>query len=143
LSSNNIVYNNSIINNFEGIVLTSEDKFVSSNNIIYRNEIANSKSYSMVLELSHSNKIYENNFKRKISMSAHIWWIYDMVFYIKYPLKRNQWYNNYWDNPRLSPKLIPGELIWPITKFMYLIRRCYQVDWYPAKQPYDIPVIAI
>lgn len=143
LSSNNTIYGNFIINNYEGIVLASENKFSSSNNTIYRNEIAYSKSYSIVLELSYSNKIYENNFKRKISMSTHIYWIYDMVYYIKYPLKRNQWYNNYWDKPRLGPKLIPGELIWPLTKFMYLMCPWYQFDWHPAKQPYEVSLIAI
>ena len=139
LSSNNTIYGNFIINNYEGIVLASDNEITSSNNTIYRNEIAYSKSYSIDLELSYSNKIYENNFKRKISMSAHIWWIYDLVYYIKYPLKRNKWYNNYWDNPRLGPKLIPGELIWFLTKFMYFIRPWYQFDWHPAKKPYDIP----
>jgi len=139
LSSNNTIYGNFIINNYEGIVLASDNIIVSSNNTIYRNEIAYCKSYSMVLELSHSNKIYENNFKRKISMSAHIYWIFDLVYYMKYPLKRNQWYNNYWDSPRLAPKIIPGELIWSLTKFIYFLRPWYQFDWYPAKKPYDIP----
>ena len=139
-SSNNTIYGNFIINNYKGIVLASQNITNSVNNTIYRNEIAYSKSYSIDLELSYSNKIYENNFKRKILRGAHIWWSYDLIHYIKYPHKRNQWYNNYWDNPRLLPKIIKGELIWTLTKFLYFLRPWYQFDWHPAQEPYDITI---
>jgi len=136
---NNTIYGNFIINNEEGIRLDSINIITSINNTIYRNEIAYSKINSISLDLSYSNKIYENNFKRSISMITHIWWIYDLVNYIKHPSERNQWYNNYWDIPRLSPKLIPGRLFWPLGDYFALIFPWCQFDLHPSLKPYDIP----
>ena len=134
---NNTIYGNYIINNEEGIRLDSINIITSINNTIYRNEIAYNIN-SIFLDLSHSNKIYENNFKRAISTITHIWWIYDLGNYIKYPHKRNQWRDNYWDIPRFSPKLIPGRLYWPLGDYLALIFPWLQFDLHPSLKPYDI-----
>jgi len=136
--SNNTIYGNFIINNDEGIRLDSINIITSINNTINRNEIANSSSYSMYLDLSHSNHIYENNFRRSPLMTQHIWWIYDCAYYLKYPLKRNQWDENYWDHTRSVPKILPGRLFWPLGEYLYLVFPCCQFDKHPVKEPYNI-----
>jgi parallel beta-helix repeat protein len=45
--------------------------------------------------------------------------------------KGNTFDGNYWDRPRILPKLIWGtNIVWLIPKFV--------VDWHPAKEPYDV-----
>jgi len=139
---NNTIYNNFILNNGEGIRLDSLNVITSINNTIYRNEISNSQTYSIFIDLSYSNRIYENNFIKNTSMIQHVWWIYDLVHYITHPLKRNQWYNNYWDIPRIGPKLIPGLLsyFWgdEYAGIPFIFPWC-QIDLHPSREPYDIP----
>lgn len=59
---------------------------------------------------------------------------------------RNKWIKNYWDNwnrniPRLISgrwtielRLFPSPMTIPIARFPY-----FEMDWHPAKEPYDIP----
>jgi parallel beta-helix repeat protein len=43
------------------------------------------------------------------------------------PRKAILWDENYWDRPRMLPKVIPGRLY------------RFNFDWHPAQEPYDIP----
>jgi hypothetical protein len=47
----------------------------------------------------------------------------------------NKWNQNYWNQPSILPKIIPGRLGLggriPFINF----------DWHPAQEPYDIPGI--
>jgi len=140
--SNNIIYGNYIIKNDEGIRLDSSGINTSINNTIYRNEIAYSEEQSMFIDLSHSNQIYENNFKRSLFMYPHIWWICDIVHFIKYPSQRNVWSHNYWDRPRVGPKLIRGWLWfwWGDEYGIPFLFPCFQIDKNPAQEAYDIGV---
>jgi parallel beta-helix repeat protein len=138
--SNNMIFGNYIIKNDEGIRLDSSGDNTSINNTIYRNEIAYSEEQSMFIDLSHSNQIYENNFKRSLFMYQHIWWICDIVHFIKYPSQRNVWSHNYWDRPRVGPKLIIGWLWfwWGDEYGIPFLFPFFQIDWNPASEPYDI-----
>ncbi len=132
--SNNTINSNFIISNEEGIRLDG-----SINNTIYWNELAGSTRHSMDLTLSHSNHIYENNFRRGTSMIQHVWWIDDFIFFLRHPLNRNQWDKNYWNRPRSVPKILPGILLWPLAEeYFYIIVHCCQVDKHPAQQPNNI-----
>lgn len=45
-----------------------------------------------------------------------------------------QWKENYWGRPLFRPKIIPGYFT-----FWYILIPWINVDWHPAKEPYDIP----
>ena len=47
----------------------------------------------------------------------------------------NNWSHNYWDRSRLFPKIIIGGKTVPA--YAYLMP-WFTIDWYPAKEPYDI-----
>ena len=47
----------------------------------------------------------------------------------------NTWNENYWERPRLLPKLIFGKKM----SSEQLFPRWINIDWHPAKEPYDIP----
>ena len=49
-----------------------------------------------------------------------------------------RWINNFWESPHLLPKLIFGIMNWRGEK-----RKWINFDFRPAKEPYDIPRIAI
>ena len=140
LGSNNTIYGNFIIKNSEGIRLDSIGNIDSINNIIYRNEIAYSEEQSIFIELSHSNQIYENNFKRSLFMYPHIWWICDIFQYFKYPSQKNVWFNNYWDIARIGPKLIGGWLFywWGDDYGIPFLFPWFNIDYNPAQEPYNI-----
>ena len=44
------------------------------------------------------------------------------------------WEENYWGRPLFRPKIIPGYFT-----FWYILIPWINVDWHPAKEPYDIP----
>ena len=61
---------------------------------------------------------------------------------LKYSLI-NYWNGNYWGSPRTLPKIIYG--IGRIFLFSYggeepayLYHPTFDIDWHPAKEPYDI-----
>jgi len=48
----------------------------------------------------------------------------------------NLWDHNYWNRPRLLPKLILGIKIIDEKKKIFA-----EFDWHPAKEPYDILIL--
>ena len=75
----------------------------------------------ITLLLANDNRIHQNNFIYNIP-NAHFWRSYD-----------NTWKNNYWNRPRLSPKLIFGRIGLSEGLIPWI-----NVDWHPAQEPYDI-----
>jgi hypothetical protein len=72
---------------------------------------------------SSRNTIYKNNFldnKRHAFFEGN--W-------------RNKWKQNYWNRPRILPKLIFGEI-----KIGSKWLPWFNIDWHPAKKLYDIGV---
>jgi len=146
-SKNNTISNNVISNNNYGIFL---DGFSSANTII-GNNITSSNRSSIYLDCSDGNTItgntisnndrgvfinqsweniiQKNNFLNNIHDSSFLYNLNQIL-----TLKRNNWRQNYWNRPRLLPKLIFGEFIIGSTYTIPWIN----IDCRPAKEPYDI-----
>ena len=145
-SDDNIISTNTIKNNsYYGILIES-----SNNNIISTNTIKNNNHYGMRVESSNDNIISNNAIEyngyqyehgpglgfyirmssnNEISYNNFIHNAWDAYFCNCYSTK---WYKNYWNRPRLFPKLIFGE-IELILSFPWV-----NFDWRPASKPYDI-----
>ena len=115
LSDNNTIINNIISKNKDGILLTGSDNTFKSNHITL------SKNDGIhIYYIARNNMIIKNNFignKRQ-------------AFFEEPPF--NRWRQNYWNRPRILPKLIFGfiqDIPW------------FNIDWLPAKEPYDIEVV--
>jgi nitrous oxidase accessory protein NosD len=89
-------------------------------NYITRNSIMN---YSLGLDLfgAWSVFIQQNNFLGNQK---------DATFMLSF---LNKWNQNYWNQPSILPKIIPGRL--GLRGLIPVIN----VDWHPAKEPYTIP----
>ncbi|MFX0185315.1 MAG: nitrous oxide reductase family maturation protein NosD [Candidatus Hodarchaeota archaeon] len=119
-SSNQEINRNIITNNFfNGLSLKEK----SNNNAIVRNTISNSSEYGIYLEFSFYNTIKENNFIEN-----------DISAYFENSLL-NRWIRNYWDRPRLLPYPIFGNM-----ELGKITIPWFNIDWRPAKEPYDIGV---
>jgi parallel beta-helix repeat protein len=139
---NNISYNHVFDNDRFGIALS--DSYQSK---IYRNTIENNRRYGLVMGLFSSSIITQNNFidnRRNAIFYQPIKLIYD-VFFGNYPVRPSHWDNNFWDQSRTLPVLIPGFIsysmliesyIW--TFFEIMPMNCIRMDWHPAQEPYDI-----
>jgi len=68
------------------------------------------------------NSIYHNNF-------LHNGW----DAYLSGECLRNTWDGNYWNRPRLLPKVIIRRTV----ALFFSLRLNF--DWHPAREPYDIP----
>lgn len=133
--SNNSITGNYIFKNLGGIELEG-----SSNNNITGNTISKSRvgiSLSTIVHgppmyyflISEGNTIYKNNFLLNIRHAR--------FGYISFlPISSNLWKQNYWNRPRVLPKLIFG-LVSDIPP-SYLIIPWFQIDWHPAKELYEI-----
>jgi len=116
-SSSNFLSENDInSNNNNGILLYNS----SSNNITGNNIISNNDN-GIELDESSSNTILKNNFL-------------DNQRHAIFKNCKNTWKHNYWNRPRILPKLIFGIRImynkWSIPWI--------NLDWNPAREPYDI-----
>ena len=69
------------------------------------------------------NNINYNNFYQNIV---------DVSF--QYPIGNN-WNHNYWNIPRVLPKLIIGTIYYYIPWINF--------DWHPAREPYDISILEV
>ena len=49
------------------------------------------------------------------------------------------WRNNYWNHPRLFPKIILGTMALPLGFYYALAIPWINIDWHPAQTPYDTP----
>ncbi len=119
--------NNNIIkdNKNDGFVLKH-----SHNNLISLN-IFQGNNPDIYLEDSSKNRITSNNFKKNENSST--------FHHIGRPY-RNVWFRNYWDTiiPFL-PKIIFGKITFHYYDGSFTIN-WINIDWFPAKEPYDIDV---
>jgi parallel beta-helix repeat protein len=126
----NIIKNNNISDNNIGIFLR-----ISDNNTIISNNIANNNRLGVDFESESGsvsgncdyNKVIKNNFLNNKRHARFFHWMEDDGKY--FPL--NTWSQNYWDRPRIFPKLIFG---------FHTFSPWINIDWHPAKEPYDIEV---
>jgi len=138
ISGNNIVSNNGIgvnlissnfntikgniitLNNYTGISIMA-DPFgpePCDYNIVKNNNITSNNGYGIIFSKSNFNIIIENNFINNEK---------DAFIIVSF---QNRWKQNYWDRSRILPKLIFGFNLFGIPWF--------NIDWRPAKKPYNI-----
>jgi len=118
VSNFNHISGNIITSNNNGIYL--ESSFL---NTFKENEISDN-NIGIYLIACMSNFIIKNNF---IENSRHVLFENYIMPY------GSRWMNNYWDQPRSLPKFILGKII-----FGQLGIPWFNIDWRPAKMPYDI-----
>ena len=121
---NTITGNNISLNNDDGIYI----RYSNSNNIIGNNIISNNKYgiviYGLGLYVSKGNTILKNNLINNKR---------NAIFYSQ-PSSLNHWDQNYWNRPRILPKLIFGRTsLIGKHEFPWI-----NFDWRPALKPYDI-----
>ena len=115
------IKSNTIINNGYGIkTFHSYGTFVTGNNII------SNKEYGIYISKWGGIFIIKNNFIEN-EEDAYFW---QNIF-------RNRWKQNYWNEQLDHPKIIYGLLIL-VGHSMPLELTVINIDWHPAKEPYDI-----
>jgi parallel beta-helix repeat protein len=97
--------------------------------IIKYNTIAYNNMCGIQLSGTSGVKVTQNNFFDNVYYDAYFDYAYWDEFF---PL--NKWESNYWDRPRLLPKLIFGLIF-----FYDFDIWCFAFDWHPTQEPYDIP----
>jgi parallel beta-helix repeat protein len=116
--------NNTITRN----IISNGDLFLtlrnSNNNNIFLNSITKNIGRSiMFIVSSKNNNISNNNLIDNEGMRVHVY------------NNQNIFNGNYWGRSRLSPKFI---ISWKMIEFPIWIP-FINIDWHPAKEPYDIP----
>ena len=132
-SFGNIIKNNIIKNNKDGIILEISDlntiegnnifsinrsgirMFNSEKNTIIRNTIGSCKENGIIFKNSNSNIINKNNFILNFQNA-----LFENSFY-------NSWNKNYWNRPRIFPKLIFGKIEIESNWIPW-----FNIDWRPA-----------
>jgi hypothetical protein len=119
-SSNNLVCHNKL--NKNNITLDT-----GSYNIIEQNTLN-----SISLENANYSIITQNNFIKIFKPATFTNGLY------------NNWTQNYWGRPINHPKIILGhrflfDFDWPYWGTTTVYIRWINIDWHPAKEPYDIP----
>jgi parallel beta-helix repeat protein len=126
-SEHNTIIGNRIRSNpYWGIQLRGSNNNVILTNIIEKNGGRKlvENGLGLFLASSSNNSIIHNNFLKNAR---------DAYFYEAYS---TEWNSNYWSRPRIFPKIIPGE-----TERTLFDKRI-NIDWRPAKTPYDIPILS-
>jgi parallel beta-helix repeat protein len=113
-SNFNFICGNIISNNGDGIRYFKCNKDTVTNNNISNND------FGVDLGESYTNIFYKNNFINKYRQ---------VVFYNC----KNIWLQNYWNRPRILPKLIFGKILLDSKEIP-----CINIDWFPARKPYEI-----
>jgi parallel beta-helix repeat protein len=162
-SNNNIINENKIDKNYNGIFLES-----SKDNLLTTNEIMNnefgiklySKSRKNIIELNSIsqntlgiflggtiyptfvfNILLDGSTHNKITKNNFIENTQDAFFQNS---RRNRWWRNYWNESKILPKLIFGELFIcrlqgiPPTAVEHHIPWVPRIDWRPALRPFSI-----
>ncbi|UCD13012.1 MAG: right-handed parallel beta-helix repeat-containing protein [Thermoplasmatales archaeon] len=113
-SNSNTVFGNTIsLNDEYGLYSILK----CSNNNISGNTFSKNNGYGVYFDASSNNDAFNNNFLEN-ECDAY------------FTNCKNLWGNNFWNKSRRLPKLIFG--------FKYILP-WINVDWHPAREPYDIP----
>lgn len=137
-SNFNTISGNTITSNKDiGIYITAGTnvpnlvKIPSQFNIIKGNHITSNNGSGIYLLNSGFNIIIKNNFLDN-----------ELDAYIKSALfNRNLWWQNYWDKPRLLPKIISRIIIisgFGIPSSFVIYIPWFNIDRHPAREPYNI-----
>ncbi|UCF50428.1 MAG: right-handed parallel beta-helix repeat-containing protein [Thermoplasmatales archaeon] len=140
-SSENLIINNELDSNEYGLKIyyrsrynTIEQNIISNNilGIFLGGTIYPTFIFNILIDGSTHNKIIKNNFFNNSQ---------DAFFQNS---RRNRWWRNYWNETRLLPKLIFGELFIcrlqgiPPTAIEHHIPWIPRIDWRPALKPFNI-----
>jgi parallel beta-helix repeat protein len=141
-SSKNLVYDNIIYDNvLDGIAIMNQ----SYDNTIFKNEIYNNKVGIIIVEYSFDNIIQYNHIKHNkmgllLRISSNDNTIRCNTFKKNFPItatfdscSTNTWNHNYWNRPRLLPKLIIGYRMIGKLPFPWI-----NVDPHPQLKPYEV-----
>lgn len=126
--SNNYVSNNIIKNSEKGISINGK------NNTVINNHFENNE-LGIYASSCDECLISKNNF---VDNDKHATFFYYGGFE---RTKTNKWRGNYWQKPRIFPCLIFGKIQIRIRIDEYITINWFQIDWFPAKAPYDIGVV--
>ncbi|KAA0011639.1 MAG: hypothetical protein FE041_04065 [Thermoplasmata archaeon] len=116
-SCDNIISNNFISNCETGIYLEDADANIIKENVILNNKLG------VKLFSCDANFISHNNFMKNKRHASFIFREID-----RYPFAFNIWIRNYWDRPRILPKIILG---------YYCKIPVINVDCFPLFMPYE------
>jgi parallel beta-helix repeat protein len=134
----NDFYNNIISDNKRGFELGGYK------NKIFNNIIKNNSEFGIHFWATCANKIYENNFINNWADAgfSHIFLKGYSKMYDFFWINNNQLYQNYWDKSRFLPKLIIGnvKIFYDLENMKSFSLPWFEIDWLPAKEPYDITV---
>jgi parallel beta-helix repeat protein len=111
---NTISYNTIVNNNDSGLFLECSNETEITSNTISEHWLG------VYLLLSNDISIRQNNFVKNMK---------DALFNTS---KKNTWDQNYWNRPRILPKLIFGQLMVGSFEMSWI-----NIDWHPALKPYD------
>ena len=147
--SNNTIADNHVAHNEQAILLMGgRDNNISGNTVtengygiwilsayrttIYRNNITYNSNIGIITFITSADRILQNNFmgnnKSAISYDSPLSRLRMLTRQFHIPLRRNVWRQNYWDEPRTLPYVIPG----------VFLKHTLQIDWRPALKPYVI-----
>jgi parallel beta-helix repeat protein len=160
-SHSNEVYENEIVNNtVEGIRLffsydnSIHHNIISNNacgfelggykNKIWRNSIHSNSELGIHSWATCANSMYENNFmdNSKDASFSHVFLIgYSNLIDLLW-INNNQWFSNYWNEPRLLPKIIHGyiSIYYDLENIKSWTVPWYEVDWFPSREPFNIQI---
>jgi parallel beta-helix repeat protein len=118
------IFHNTITNGSIGIGI-----FFSGGHNISSNTLANMSERAFYLNSSWNNMMYHNNIVN-CRLNPYIY---------NFAGPKNRWVGNYWNRPRVLPKLLVGmqERILPINN-VHLKLPLFEVDWHPAQIPYCV-----
>lgn len=164
ISESNSILDNSIISNYEeGVFLFKSNNNVINHNIISKNEDGVELEESGYNRITNNTISLNSDYGLEFQGSAKKGYIQNMVDYNTFSSNivgillinssfnlftknnflnnsqnaffnccKNSWKQNYWDKPRIFPKLIFGKI-----KFGSILIPWINVDWRPAKEPYE------
>jgi len=115
-SSNNTITKNVLTDTLCIVLLSSDHNFIHHNTL--------NATIGMLLANSSKNTITCNNIMKNPQHNTHIF------IGASYAERDKVWDGNYWNKPRILPKIIFGQTILKKIRIPSI-----EIDWHPAKQP--------
>jgi parallel beta-helix repeat protein len=135
----NVIRNNYITSNGEYGILVER----WSNTKIENNIIQNHSEFGLYLIDSFYCNIRKNNFFNNKDEASFIFFVIlhpgrDYLMRLLIFFRFNRWNNNYWNESKISPYKIEGITGINSIQGDLMARYGFDIDWHPAKEPYDI-----
>ena len=133
-----LVYSNTVT--YNGYSEYSDNGIYISHSSFFRiinNNISNNKEMGIFIYYPDIPSIGNIVSKNNLINNEKNAYIYKVLL----PVFTTRWYNNYWSdaiNNELFLKIIHGEVIIHTYFYSYSFK-IINIDWHPAKEPYDIP----